>query len=350
MRRVFALSLFLFQNRDLAFHDPHRCGHTRPELGNFCEKFGNKDLGGKYGVIADWTPQYVDPENLPKKWETQPQNQETRKEISGRYTTISRMDDGISLILETTQSLNELSNSLVVFASDNGPPFLGGRTNLYPFGIRTPLIVSHPQYRTEKRRNHDPTSILDIFPTILDWFKVKVPSYKLLGRKVEYLGKSLLDQFEQGPKLKYSPSNNVRPIFATQSLHEVTMSYPMRAVYVGDMMLIQNINYQIPFPIDQDFYLSSEFQSVLRNDSDWDYTLRQYYYRPQFELFNQTRNQRENLSKDAEYKSLFDDLRSVLERWQWTTNDPWRCAPNGVLQDSGKYKEKPQCFPLKNEL
>ena len=128
------------------------------------------------------------------------------------------------------------------------------------------------------------------------------------------------------------------------------MSYPMRAVYAGEMVLIQNINYQIPFPIDQDFYLSSEFQSVLQNDTDWDYTLHEYYYRPQFELFNQTRNLRENLSKDADYKNIFGGLKSALKRWQWDTNDPWRCAPNGVLQDSAKYKESPQCFPLKNEL
>ena len=25
----------------VAFHDPHRCGHTHPEFGDFCEKFGN---------------------------------------------------------------------------------------------------------------------------------------------------------------------------------------------------------------------------------------------------------------------------------------------------------------------
>ena len=36
----------------MAFHDPHRCGHTNPELGNFCQKFGD----GQNGNIPDWTP------------------------------------------------------------------------------------------------------------------------------------------------------------------------------------------------------------------------------------------------------------------------------------------------------
>ena len=34
----------------VGFHDPHRCGHTHPEYGQFCEKFGAD------GGIADWSP------------------------------------------------------------------------------------------------------------------------------------------------------------------------------------------------------------------------------------------------------------------------------------------------------
>jgi N-sulfoglucosamine sulfohydrolase len=66
------------------------------------------------------------------------------------------MDDGISLFLSNFEKRNELENTLVIFASDNGPPFLGGRTNLYQFGIRTPLIISHPHFRNEKSKNYHP--------------------------------------------------------------------------------------------------------------------------------------------------------------------------------------------------
>ena len=39
----------------VAFHDPHRCGHTNPEFGNFCEKFGDgKNV--QNGKIEDWKP------------------------------------------------------------------------------------------------------------------------------------------------------------------------------------------------------------------------------------------------------------------------------------------------------
>jgi hypothetical protein len=38
------------------------------------------------------------------------------------------------------------------------------------------------------------------------------------------------------------------------------MYYPMRAIRTKKFKLIHNINYKMPFPIDQDFYLSSTFQ------------------------------------------------------------------------------------------
>ena len=47
----------------VAFHDAHRCGHTNPELGVFCEKFGDSSIPGM-GVIADWKPQYYSPSQV----------------------------------------------------------------------------------------------------------------------------------------------------------------------------------------------------------------------------------------------------------------------------------------------
>ena len=30
----------------VAFHDPHRCGHTQPKFGGFCEKYGDSRIPG----------------------------------------------------------------------------------------------------------------------------------------------------------------------------------------------------------------------------------------------------------------------------------------------------------------
>lgn len=53
---IFYIVDFVFYCRPfflyVGFHDPHRCGHTEPELGEFCERFGSG------GLIPDWKPWY----------------------------------------------------------------------------------------------------------------------------------------------------------------------------------------------------------------------------------------------------------------------------------------------------
>lgn len=51
-------SFFLY----VAFHDTHRCGHSQPQYGAFCEKFGNGEMG--MGRIPDWKPEYYTPEQV----------------------------------------------------------------------------------------------------------------------------------------------------------------------------------------------------------------------------------------------------------------------------------------------
>lgn len=46
----------------------------------------------------------------------------------------------------------------------------------------------------------------------------------------------------------------------SQTHHEITMYYPMRAVRTHRYKLIHNLNFGMPFPIDQDFYISPSFQ------------------------------------------------------------------------------------------
>lgn len=80
----------------VAFHDPHRCGHTHPEYGNFCEKFGNGDVG--MGTIPDWNPIYYQWEQVKVPYYVQ-NTEAARRDIAAQYTTISRLDKGSSKIL-----------------------------------------------------------------------------------------------------------------------------------------------------------------------------------------------------------------------------------------------------------
>ncbi|XP_042525921.1 N-sulphoglucosamine sulphohydrolase isoform X2 [Dipodomys spectabilis] len=128
----------------VAFHDPHRCGHSQPQYGAFCEKFGNGERG--MGRIPDWTPQTYDPQDVLVPYFI-PDTPAARADLAAQYTTIGRMDQGIGLVLQELGSAGVLNDTLVMFTSDNGIPFPSGRTNLYRPGTAEPLLVSSPEHR-----------------------------------------------------------------------------------------------------------------------------------------------------------------------------------------------------------
>ncbi|KAI8501017.1 hypothetical protein Bbelb_211120 [Branchiostoma belcheri] len=331
----------------IGFHDPHRCGHTNPQFGNFCEKFGNGEPG--MGLIPDWTPVHYSPEEVV----VPPFVQDTpaaRSDLAAQYTTISRMDQGIGLILQELQAAGHDKDTLILYSSDNGIPFPNGRTNLYTSGMAEPLLLSSPLHTSRWGQTTDSfASLLDVVPTVLDWYGLDYPEYEIFGKNkvVKLTGKSLL------PALKEEQSWNT--VYASHDLHEVTMFYPMRVIRTGDYHLIHNLNYAMPFPIDQDFFLAPSFQDLLNRTHEgqplhWFKTLKNYYYRPQWELYNLRTDPQEtvNLAGNSDYRDVLQELRSQLQAWQRITYDPWICAPWGVLEDEGPYKDNPVCMSMDN--
>lgn len=335
----------------VAFHDPHRCGHTNPEYGNFCEKFGNGEEG--MGTIPDWYPIYYQWQQVQLPYYVQ-DTEAARRDLAAQYTTISRMDQGVGLVLKELEDAGFKDDTLVIYTSDNGIPFPSGRTNLYDPGMAEPMIIHSPYH--ESRRNevtYSMTSLLDIVPTVLDWFNISDTSEQIERNNVTpaipRTGKSLL------PLLAAEPSENDTAVFASHTHHEVTMYYPMRAIRTKRHKLIHNLNYKMPFPIDQDFYISPSFQDLLNRTQNkqplpWYKTLKSYYYRPEWELYDLKYDPEEltNIAFKPSMKDIFTDLQTRLFNWQRTTRDPWICAPNGILEDVGVYKNNPQCMPLYN--
>ncbi|XP_030759197.1 N-sulphoglucosamine sulphohydrolase [Sitophilus oryzae] len=329
----------------VAFHDPHRCGHTNPEYGQFCEKFGNGEEG--MGVIQDWQP-------IDYQWdEVQvpyyvPNTEAARRDISAQYTTISRLDQGVGLVLKELENAGHLNDTLIIYSSDNGIPFPNGRTNLYDSGIAEPMFIFSPLHK--KRRNqvtNSLSSLLDLVPTLLDWYEI---NKTVIITKQILTGKSLL------PLLVKEPADTSKEaVFASHNLHEITMYYPMRMIRTQRYKLIHNINYGSSFPIDQDFYLSPTFQDILNKTkanqpTGWFKTLKNYYERPEWELYDLKHDPSEviNLAGKPNMEDTLQELKSRLIDWQGKTEDPWICAPHAVLEDKGYYKNNSLCMDLDN--
>ncbi|CAG2118020.1 unnamed protein product, partial [Medioppia subpectinata] len=192
-------------------------------------------------------------------------------------------------------------------------------------------------------------SLLDIMPTILDWFDISLPQYKLFGKKVRYTGKSLI------PFTNQERHEEVRDVFGSHSWHELTMYYPMRSIRTQRYKLIHNLNHYAPYAIDEDLYLAPSFQYILNRTHQslpiyWFKTLHQYYYRQEYELFDLKYDSIEanNIYSDMKYNNFTKMLKKRLRGWMSATGDPFICSPHSVLEDTGEYKSKPKCLPLFN--
>lgn len=241
----------------VSFHDPHRCGHVTPQYGSFCERFGSGEIG--MGLIPDWHPIYYQWDELDLPYYV-PDTEPARRDIAAQYTTISRLDQGVGLVIKELEAAGHLDDTMIIYTSDNGPPLPSARTNLYDPGVREPMFVSSPEHK--ERRNqvtYFMTSHLDILPTVLDWYQIE-PEFEVdletnSIQQSTLTGKSLLSLLVKEPE-----NDPDAAVFASQSYHEVTMNYPMRSIRTKRYKLIHNLNFKAPFPIDQDFYVSPTFQ------------------------------------------------------------------------------------------
>jgi N-sulfoglucosamine sulfohydrolase len=158
-------------------------------------------------------------------------------------------------------------------------------------------------------------SFADIFPTILDWARVPRPDQESLRAR------SILPILEEANPAGWDE------IYASQSFHEVTSYYPMRAVRTRQHKLIVNLASSLPFPIAEDVFDSETWKGIIRHPepSLGDRPFSPYIQRPKIELYDVLADPAEskNLASDSAHASLMRDLEQRLFDWRDKTADPW---------------------------
>ena len=118
---------------------------TDPHRGGGADGFSNfNDDDDRYPGIERVT--YSPDEVIVPPW--LPDNEEVRAELAEFYQAISRLDQGIDDLLDVLVETGHWDDTLVIFLSDNGPPFPGAKTTLYQAGMNLPLIVRDPSQAT----------------------------------------------------------------------------------------------------------------------------------------------------------------------------------------------------------
>ncbi|CAG8374401.1 unnamed protein product [Penicillium salamii] len=287
----------------IGFIDPHR-DWTRSGFGN----------DGEYDPRVkkvDYTPEEVE---IPHFVNDLPG---VRYEFAEYYKSISRLDQGVGMVMDGLKQSGLADDTLVIFLSDNGPPFINSKTTLYDAGVSLPMIVKCPGSAAGVV-NLNMVSYIDILPTLLEYSNHPNPNNPArIGRSfLPVLAEtSVLDDWSQ--------------IFGSHTFHEVTNYWPTRMMRNRRYKYHRNIAWRLDFPFAADIYGSLTWEEIRNADTSpkmiGSRLLKDYFFRPAEELYdiNDDPNEVRNLAKDPEYQSVLEELRTAVEKWQRRTEDAW---------------------------
>ena len=298
-------------NLTVGYMDPHR-DNTRGGFANDKEYRDVTDTA--YDPVELQVPFYLN--DLP----------EVRQELAEYYRSISRMDQGVGMLLSELEAAGLDEETLVVFLSDNGPPFLNSKTTLYDAGVRLPLIVRLPggQAGTSSAM----VSYIDVLPTLLDFSGVVPAEFQSVNKAgaPSRRGRSII------PILR-GTSDDPTEVYGSHTFHELTNYYPTRFIRTRKWKYHRNICWKLDFPFSADIYASKSWAAIrdsvpgatAKDLMIGGRTLQAYIQRGPEELYNMEEDAMEvvNLAEESEYSSVVREMRNKVETWQRETEDPW---------------------------
>ncbi len=245
---------------------------------------------------------------------------ELRADRTRYYTAVTQADTDFGAVLAIAR--RELGdNLLVLFTSDHGAQWPFGKWNLYDEGIRVPLLVSWPGKIAPKTRASAMVSWIDLLPTLIDLTGGKVPA-NLDGRSF-------------APVLRDPAVAHRETIFTTHNNDGRANVYPIRSIRTARWKYIRNL---------QPGWIHSTHTDRFRKDGAGSYfpswekaaetshaaalILNRYRQRPGEELYDLAADPDElnNLAADSRHAATLVELRTALDAWMKSQNDPGAAA------------------------
>ena len=327
-----------------ATSDPHRGGgkdkeserELKPDL------FGNKPRNGAYEGVKEV---FFDPDDVVVP-PFLPDTLDTREELAQYYQSCARIDQGVGRLVEILKEADLYDKTMIVFTSDHGMAFAGGKTTVYEGGLRVPMVVRNPYSTKRAAESSAFVSHIDITPTLLDFgggldHEKNAPKdllsptrfWKERGEalKENRNGNKAFDHYH-GKSWLHCTENPDEPhhetIFASHTFHEIQMYYPMRVVRDDKFKLIWNIAHPLPYPFASDLWAASSWQAQWAKGMEAPYgnmTVGRYVQRPEFELFDMYRdpNETKNLADSDQHRDILEKYKVKLKQMQRQMDDPW---------------------------
>lgn len=303
--------------------DPHRSGDRSTGYENLPDDLQPNAFGNKKGGYPGVDEVKYDPKDVIVP-PFLPDTPVCRAELAEYYQSVSRVDQGLGRLVQILKDAGKYDNTLIVFTSDHGIAFPGGKTTVYEPGLRVPMVVKTASRKEagDKSQKADAGRVsnalishVDLTPTLLDAAGALTKDLKLQGR-------SWLKVIEQENPEGWDE------VQASHTFHEITMYYPMRVIRNRQYKLIWNIAGPLPYPFASDLWEAPTWQDRYRQGPDTLYgkrTVDQYIHRPTFELYDIKNDPDEthNLAGDPAYAKQLSAMKGQLKAFQKRTADPW---------------------------
>ncbi|MBG85488.1 MAG: heparan N-sulfatase [Verrucomicrobiales bacterium] len=234
-----------------------------------------------------------------------------RKDLALYYDEIARLDDYIGRVMDELDRQGIADNTLILYLSDNGRPFVRDKTTLYDSGIRTPWLMKWPRGIKPGTSTMSVVSAVDIAPTFLE----------LAGFRPSPLweGKSFARLFKN-PKVKIRQ-------YAYAEKHWHDYEDQARAVRSEQFKYIRNFYPDLPLTPSADGVRSPMYREMikLRDAGQLKPHQKRTFVtpRPEEELYdcNADPHELKNLATDPKYASVLKSMRSALSDWQKEFDD-----------------------------
>jgi N-sulfoglucosamine sulfohydrolase len=254
---------------------------------------------------------------------------ETRRDIASYYNEIARFDYHVGKVREELMRQGVLNNTVIIVMADNGRPFPRCKTRVYDSGMKTPFIVFWPDgIKSKGEISSSLVSSIDLAPTILELAGVSIPE--------EFQGVSFTEVLK-------NPSAEVRTaIFSEHNWHDYEAHE--RMIRTKEFLYVLNSRPWLTNcgPADSKGSPTQAALNNLRDEGKLTPAQADVFIvpRPAEELYDVKNDPEQllNLASMPEYQEQLNEMRRLLNNWQFNTGDttPEDLTPDWYDRETGK--------------
>jgi N-sulfoglucosamine sulfohydrolase len=248
---------------------------------------------------------------------------QNREDIAAYMTSARVMDQSVDIVLAALKESGLEEETLVIYTTDHGLPFPRMKCDLRDSGIGVSLIMKYPKGDFKIKVSDSLVSQIDIFPTLCELLQIEKPDW--------LQGTSFLSLLQNNQK------ETRKEIFAEVTYHAAYE--PKRCIRTKRYKYIKHYdNHHKMIPANMDDGLSKSFliESGYLETPIEEELLFDLYLDPVEQV---------NLVGNDRYQQIYEDLKSRLDQWMRTTDDP---LLNGkVVKPEGAIVNKTSCMSAK---